>query len=66
MKYSLAAGGGRGEGAGAERGVLLEAAEKGVAVLRFPGAAGKGEEGAAKQRGERVTGKANAGYGVVH
>lgn len=47
MKYSLAGGkaGGR-ELDEAERGVLLEAAEKGVAVLRFPR---EGGEGAARQ-----------------
>lgn len=65
MKYSLAEGkaGGRRELDEAERGVLLEAAEKRAAVLRFPR---EGGEGAARQLCRVVIWKANVGYGVIH
>ena len=67
MKYSLAGGKAEGREQAAEQGVLLKAAEKGVAVLRFPGEGGK--EGAARQHCKWVLQKkkkANVGYGVIH
>lgn len=65
MKYSLAGGEAKGREQAAEQGVLLKDAEKGVAVLRFPRAAGRREQGAARPCCEWVTQKTNVGYGVV-
>ena len=58
MKYSLAEGKAEGREQPAEQGVLLKAAEKGVAVLRFPGLV---KMGAARQHCKWVIQKANVG-----
>lgn len=56
-------GEGGGEGAG---GILLKAAQKGVAVLRFPEGGKRGEEGVARQHCKWVIQKTNVSYGVIH
>lgn len=67
MKYSLAGGEAEGRERAAERGVLLEAAEKGVAVLRSPGEGGRGGSKATLQGGctKRERGLWCRSFGVV-
>lgn len=66
MKYSLAGGWWReGRERVAEQGLQLKAAEKGVAVLRFPRGSGKGEEGATRQHCKGLIQRLNVGYSVI-